>query len=220
MPARILVVYPDVATATWLKALLTRAGYVADVVSRREDVLSVIHQNPPALVILERDLPHQDGLALIPQIRALAPGVWLIILTTRGGPADRVAGLSAGADDYIAKRPGADVELLTKIRTLLAQAKPPVTPTALQQPEPRGKIFSFISAKGGTGTTSICVNTATAMAKLDPHAEIVLLDMVFPIGTVGQAVGLETRETIAKLTHTERATSSAPSSNEDRKSVV
>ncbi len=207
MPTKILVVDPDATTGAWLKALLTREGYDADAVSRSEDVFTAIHQTPPALVILERDLPNQDGLALIPQIRALAPEVWLIIFTTRGSSADRIAGLSAGADDYITKQRGADVELLTKIRGLLLQPKQ--TPSAAPQPAPvrsetRGKIFSFISAKGGTGTTSICVNTASALAKADPHAEIILTDMVFPIGTVGQTVGLETRETIAKLTHMEK----------------
>ncbi len=207
MSPRLLLFDPDTATTAWLQSLLQREGYTVDVVARAEDAFAALAQNLPAAIILERVLPDHDGLALIPQLRAAAPDAGIIILSARAGSDDVVAGLSAGADDYIPKRPGADVELVAKLRGLLAQktrsAPPPPRPSpfpSARADSTRGKIFSFISAKGGTGTTTVCISTASAMAKLDPHASIVLVDMVFPSGTVAASIGFESRQTVARLT--------------------
>jgi DNA-binding response OmpR family regulator len=69
-------------------------------------------------VLLDRQLPDGDGLALIPKLRARADGVPIIVLTARGELADRVAGLDSGADDYLAK-PFAVEELLARLRAVL-----------------------------------------------------------------------------------------------------
>ncbi len=200
----LLIVDPDAATTAWLKALLMREGYAVESIARGDAALDAIKHNAPDLIVFERDLPDQDGLEMLRQIRAHAPGIAALVLSARGGADQIVAGLDAGADDYIIKQPGAEIELVAKIRAILAKPKPapPAAPTprsAFASDAPRGKIFAFISAKGGTGTSSICLNTATALAKLDPHAEILIVDMVFPLGTIGQSIGFETRETIAKL---------------------
>lgn len=71
-----------------------------------------------AAVLLDRQLPDGDGLALIPKLRARADGVPIIVLTARGELADRVAGLDSGADDYLAK-PFAVEELLARLRAVL-----------------------------------------------------------------------------------------------------
>ncbi|MBI3914982.1 MAG: response regulator [Chloroflexi bacterium] len=212
--SRILVVDPDASTITWLKALLQREGYLVDSVTLGKTALDALARTPPDLIILERDLPDQDGITLIPALRATRD-IPIIILSGRAGSDARIAGLSAGADDYIAKQAGAEVELIAKVRALIAKprkvAPPPVAPapppsTALR----RGKIFSFISPKGGTGTTSVCINAASALAKLEPQAEIGLVDMVFPFGSIAQSIGFAPQESISKLTqiakgHLERA---------------
>jgi pilus assembly protein CpaE len=101
--------------------------------------------------------------------------------------------LNAGADHYVRKRPGADVELIATIHASLAQSKKSGLASS------RGRIFSFCSAKGGTGTTSVCVNIAYALAKLEPKAEILVVDMVFPLGSVGPSLGYESHKTVCKL---------------------
>jgi len=72
-------------------------------------------------VLLDRQLPDGDGLALIPKLRARAGGVPIIVLTARGELADRIAGLDSGADDYLAK-PFAVEELLARLRAVLRRA--------------------------------------------------------------------------------------------------
>jgi pilus assembly protein CpaE len=66
----------------------------------------------------------------------------------------------------------------------------------------RGKIISFCSAKGGTGTTSVCVNAAYALARLETRAQICVVDMALPLGTIGRAIGYESPMTVARLTST------------------
>ncbi|MBI3741706.1 MAG: response regulator [Chloroflexi bacterium] len=202
MPNKILIVDPDASTTAWLTTRLARAGYTTETVTSAAESLAAIVRAMPDVIILERDLPDQNGLALIPQMRAIIPDVGIFVLSARGGTEEILAGLSAGANDYIVKQPGADVELVTKLRNYAAQPKTKPAPAPVTTGA--GKIFAFISAKGGSGTTSICINTASALAKLEPHAEIVVVDMVFPIGSIAASVGFETRETIAKMTRTEK----------------
>ena len=197
MPVRILVVDSDQVTINWVRSKLAPEGYVVDGATRGDIALQKITQDPPALIVLDLTLPDCDGLDLIRRLREdpKLSSLGIIIFSLRAEPNDIVAGLNAGADHYIRKRPGAEVELLPVVRAYLTQP-----PKALHI-QSHGKIISFCSAKGGTGTTSICVNTAFALAKLEPQARIVLVDMVFPIGSVGSSLGYETSKTIAHMSH-------------------
>jgi len=195
MPPRILIVDSDQVTMHWLQSKLTTVGYTVDTATRGDIALQKISQDPPNLIVLDLTLPDGNGLDLIRRLREDPQfiNVGIIIFSLRTEPDDIVAGLNAGADHYVRKRPGADAELLAVVRACLTQpAKGAQTPS-------RGKIISFCSAKGGTGTTSICVNTACALAKLESQARIVLVDMVLPIGSVGASLGYETSKTIARL---------------------
>jgi pilus assembly protein CpaE len=198
MPIRILIADSDQLTVNWLKSILEREGYVVETVASGSDALLKVIRNPPDLLVLETLLSDGDGIEIVRRLHEdpLIQNLHIIILSTRGKPEDVTKGISAGADDYILKRPGADIELVGKIRALLAQPKKgmPDLETA------RGSILSFISAKGGTGTTSVCVNTAYALARQNPTAEILIVDMVFPMGTVGLSVGFESHKTVVKLT--------------------
>lgn len=195
MPARILIVDGDPTTLFWLRSQLLAAGYIVDAAPRGDVALQKLEQEPPDLIVLDPQLPDGDGLDLIRRVRAETglSGLGIIILSKQTDSDTVMRGLNAGADLYVLKRPGADVELLANIRAWLAQ--PRKTPSVGE----RGRIFSFCSAKGGTGTTSVCINTAYALAKLEPRAEILIVDMVFPIGSVAPSLGYDSRKTIVKL---------------------
>ena len=197
MPVRILIVDSDPVTIHWLQSKLTPEGYTVDGATRGDIALQKITQDPPALVVLDLTLPDGDGLDLIHRLREdpKLHNLGIIIFSSRAEPNDIVAGLNAGADHYIRKRPGAETELLPVVRACLTQ---PNKPSHIQS---HGKIISFCSAKGGTGTTSVCINTAFALAKLEPQARIVLVDMGFPIGSVGSSLGYETSKTIARMSN-------------------
>jgi DNA-binding response OmpR family regulator len=197
MPARILIVDSDQVTVHWLEAKLTAEGYSVDGAARGDTALQKIAQDPPDLVVLDLTLPDGNGLDLIRRLREdpKLSNLGIIIFSQRPEPNDIVTGLNAGADHYVRKRPGAEAELLPVVRACLTQ------PAKGTHPANQRRIFSFFSAKGGTGTTSVCVNTAYALAKLEPHARIVLVDMVYPIGSVGSSLGYETAQTIARMSN-------------------
>lgn len=198
MPTKVLIADSDQVTANWLKSILEHAGCEVDVVTSGGTAMLKVMQDPPDHLVLETLLPDGDGLDIVRRLRedALTRDLHVIILSARGTPEDITRGLSAGADDYILKRPGADVELVGKV--LVPRMQPQKDTSELRAAH--GNILSFISAKGGTGTSSVCVNTAFALAKQNPEAEILIVDMVFPMGTVGLSLGFESHKTLVKLT--------------------
>ena len=199
MPTKVLIADGDQVTANWLKSILERERYAVDTANSGTIALQKIAHDPPEFLVLDVILPDGDGLDFVRRLRQdpNARNLHIIILTSKGSPADVATGMGAGADDYILKRPSANIELIGKIQALMTAPKKVVP----EKPVGRGKILSFLSAKGGTGTTSVVINTAYALAKQEPNAEIVIVDMVFPMGTVGMSLGLESHRTVVKLSH-------------------
>jgi len=101
-----------------LASALKRYDMIVDHVPTLAEAEEAISADVHAAVLLDRQLPDGDGIALIPKLRARADGVPIIVLTARGELADRVAGLDSGADDYLAK-PFAVEELLARLRAVL-----------------------------------------------------------------------------------------------------
>ena len=118
---RVLVVDDEPAVQNALSRALTLEGYeVAQAVDGRE---ALEHLAPTAyeVVILDVSMPHVDGLEVCRRMRDGGDRTPVLMLTARAGVDDRVAGLDAGADDYLVK-PFALRELLARVRALLRRA--------------------------------------------------------------------------------------------------
>ncbi|MFM9135784.1 MAG: response regulator transcription factor [bacterium] len=112
----ILVVDDDPALRQVLHRVLSFEGYTVSAVPTGHDALE---EAPAAeLVVLDLGLPDIDGLEVCRRIRASGSDVPILVLTARGDVTDRVAGLDAGADDYLPK-PFDLTELLARVRALL-----------------------------------------------------------------------------------------------------
>ena len=114
---KILVVDDDQSVRDSLRKSLTFNGY--DVVSATdgEDALARVRQESPDLLILDVEMPTLDGLAVCRELRSTGSDVLILMLAEKADVADRVAGLDAGADDFMAK-PYALEEILARVRSL------------------------------------------------------------------------------------------------------
>jgi DNA-binding response OmpR family regulator len=117
----VLVVEDDREIARVLALELDHAGYEPRVVTDGPAALSAVSDWDPHLVLLDLGLPTLDGIDVCRRIRAGA-ATPIVVLTARGSVQDRVAGLDAGADDYMAK-PFSLEELLARIRSTLRRAR-------------------------------------------------------------------------------------------------
>ena len=115
---RILVVDDDAAVTTVLRRGLTYRGFAVDTAASGPDALASAEARYPDLVILDVMLPGLDGLGVLGRLRAADPHLPVLLLTARDAPADQVAGLEQGADDYVVK-PFTFEILLARVRALL-----------------------------------------------------------------------------------------------------
>ncbi|WP_041231138.1 response regulator transcription factor [Deinococcus peraridilitoris] len=115
---RILAIDDDPGMTTMIKRGLTYEGYAVDVAPSGEAGLRIARERQPDLVILDVMMPGLDGLEVLRRLRAVEADLPVILLTAKDAPNDQVAGLEAGADDYVTKPFRFDV-LLARVRALL-----------------------------------------------------------------------------------------------------
>jgi DNA-binding response OmpR family regulator len=114
---KILVVEDNKKLARFLSRALTEEGYVVDSVADGVTAMRQAQSIPYDLVVLDWMIPGEDGLAVCRALRARGHAVNILMLTARGEPPERVAGLDAGADDYLTK-PFDLGEFLARVRAL------------------------------------------------------------------------------------------------------
>jgi DNA-binding response OmpR family regulator len=120
---RVLVVEDDPSIARLLEVELADAGYDVDLAATGAAGLAAIEREEPAVVVLDVRLPDVDGLSVCRQARRSGHSMPILMLTALDRVGDRVIGLDAGADDYLAK-PFAIEELLARLRALTRRATP------------------------------------------------------------------------------------------------
>lgn len=134
-PAKLLVVEDDASIGAMLRRGLSFDGYSVMLVTSGPDALEALRVQIPDLIVLDVMLPGMDGIEVCRRIRAAGLDVPVLMLTARDEVTDRVAGLDAGADDYLVK-PFAYEELVARLRALLrrseARTPPESASTALQ----------------------------------------------------------------------------------------
>jgi DNA-binding response OmpR family regulator len=120
--ANVLLVEDEETLASLVGAYLAQEGFSVASVGSGEAALAEIAAGPVRLVVLDLNLPDMDGIDVCRRIRAHS-SVPVVMLTARDEEADRLAGLSAGADDYIGK-PFSPKELVARMKAVLRRAEP------------------------------------------------------------------------------------------------
>jgi two-component system response regulator MprA len=124
MPGKVLVADDDRAIRTSLARALELEGYDVVAVPDGAAALDAARNEPPDVLVLDVMMPGVDGLTVCRVLRAERDRTPILMLTARTETSDRVAGLDAGADDYLPKPFELD-ELLARLRALLRRAQPP-----------------------------------------------------------------------------------------------
>ncbi|MGH3208368.1 MAG: response regulator transcription factor [Trebonia sp.] len=123
MQGRLLVVDDDRDVRDSLRRALGYAGYAVATAGNGADALSAIAHAPVDLIIMDVLMPMLNGLDACRALRGRGDATPVLVLTARDAIDDRVAGLEAGADDYLVK-PFALRELLARVNALLRRTKP------------------------------------------------------------------------------------------------
>lgn len=124
MKAAVLVVEDDRSIRRMLERTLAAEGYDVSGVSDGGGALAAIERAAPDLLVLDLGLPGLDGFAVCRRLRDKGLALPILMLTARDAVDDRVAGLDAGADDYLVK-PFAPKELSARVRALLRRGEEP-----------------------------------------------------------------------------------------------
>ena len=132
-----LIIDDDLAIRTSLKLLLKQAGFAAQAVAGPAEALAIVRETPPRLMLMDMnyslDTSGADGLALLRQVKALAPQVPVILITGWGSISLAVEGMKAGAAEFVTK-PWHNEALLQTIRTVLAVGEAPAEADPAQAP--------------------------------------------------------------------------------------
>jgi len=145
---RILLVEDDRETASYLLKALREAGHVPDHAADGEEGAFLLDSNKYDVIIVDRMLPKKDGLTLVEETRRKGNDTPVLILSALGQVDDRVTGLRAGGDDYLAK-PYAFAELLARIEVLARRRKPGEAETVLKVGDLELDRLSHLVRRGG-----------------------------------------------------------------------
>ena len=124
MAVRILVVDDDRAVRESLRRSLSFNGYSVELAQDGREALDLIANDRPDALVLDVMMPRLDGLEVCRFLRSTGDDLPILVLTARDSVSERVAGLDAGADDYLPK-PFALEELLARMRALLRRRTSP-----------------------------------------------------------------------------------------------
>lgn len=123
---RVLVVDDEKPLALMVATYLTRAGYDVTTAHTGPDAVEAARAQAPDVVVLDLGLPGLDGIEVCRRIRAFSE-CYVLMLTARGDEEDKLAGLAAGADDYITK-PFSVRELVARVQAVLRRPRTTVVP--------------------------------------------------------------------------------------------
>jgi MinD-like ATPase involved in chromosome partitioning or flagellar assembly/CheY-like chemotaxis protein len=194
---RVLVVDRDPATVNYLTYELKKAGFEAKSAGGGKEGLIVAWRDRPHIIVLDPVFTDMPVAEFIQKIRgdnrtANRP---LVAFSSLRDPDQIQRAIDLGFNSYFAKEGDALPLLLKTLNEYGTQgvkehhfSGPTVKPAV---PEKEGRLVVFLSAKGGTGTSSLCANMAAMLGEMQQEAETVVVDLVLPLGSIAPVVGYD-----------------------------
>ncbi len=193
--SQVLLIDGDVASRNYIQTALNLAGYSILLAASGQEGLIAAWRDRPDLIIIDPALSDLTGEEMALHLRSdhRSASVPLIAFSSDRQAARQGSCLQAGFNRYLLKSPQAVPLLLETVRSQLRG-------DAMVSPKVGGQLIVFLSAKGGTGTSSLCANLAMNMAVHHPEARLVLMDLVLPIGSIAGILGYGGRDNIVTIT--------------------
>jgi len=190
---KILIVDSDVTSQNFIVRNLLEQKYEVLRASSGREGLIFAWRDRPDLLIIDPVLPDLKGEDIALKLRQdpRTTGIPLVALSSDPGPLRIKSCLDAGFNDYIVKSGQAIPALMDTIYRLLG-----FTSAAARE---GGLLMVFLSAKGGTGTSSLCANIAMNIGVQLPEAHVAVVDMVLPIGSIASIVGYQGEQNIVTV---------------------
>jgi pilus assembly protein CpaE len=181
----VLVIDADEANRNFLAQLLQKKNYQVKHARSGSEGLRVVEEIFPQLVIFDTNLPDMGAAQLIEQLQRSPhmASVPCVVLSSHSDPDEMHACLQAGCAEYFVKSGMVMMTLVDSIPRLLMEGK------RLRKQREKGFLFTFLSAKGGTGTSSLCANIGMNIACQTTYATVAVADLVLPIGSIAPLVG-------------------------------
>jgi MinD-like ATPase involved in chromosome partitioning or flagellar assembly/CheY-like chemotaxis protein len=190
-PLSILLIDEDPRSRNYLSALLVRQGYLVHAVASGKEGYITALRDRPEVVILDPGLSDFPAIELVKKLRSdkRTAAMRCLALAAAADTGQMGAMLGAGCNEYLFKTQ----ESIEKLLEILAAPLGPVQETdsglGRKKKAYGGLLGVFLSAKGGTGTSSMCANLAQRLATIYPELDVALLDLVLPIGSLASIVG-------------------------------
>jgi pilus assembly protein CpaE len=156
-----------------------------------KEALIIAWRDEPHLILFDPILSDISDVEFIQKLRQnpRTSDTPIIALASDPSPAHREICLNAGVNEYLVK----SSEAIHALEETIKRTFGTETPAAFAGMDGKeaGLLIVFLSAKGGTGTSSLCANIAMSIQMHQPESSVVVADLVLPIGSIGQIVGYE-----------------------------
>ena len=187
---KVLLVDPDDANRDFLTRMLRNRDYEVFHASSGREGFERAGTEFPSVIIFEPSLPDltaREFLIALSQNQRTA-NIPCIALSSHSNPEEMQVCLQAGCVEYYVKSGMVMVTMVESIPKIVLESQ---RAGAKNQD---GLLIVFLSAKGGTGTSSLCANIGMSISQHIQSASVALMDLVLPMGSIGQIVGREEKE--------------------------
>ena len=184
----ILIVDADTASLKYLVRILQTQGYFVLGVDLGKEGLINVWRDHPELIIFDPVLKDISSEEFVQKIRhdPRSANVPILAFSSDASLEKKSSCLQAGCNHFVAKSGEAVATLPDVISDLLGKKQ-----EEKKEVYESGFLIVFLSAKGGTGTSSLCANYAMTLHNNKPEADLVVMDMVLPIGSIAHIVGYD-----------------------------
>lgn len=208
---KILILDENAASRKFLSNLLRQKQFEVLEAPSGKEALIVAWRDTPDLILFDPVLSDINAGEFIQKLRqnVRTASTPIIALSSDPSPARKEACLNAGADEYLIKSSGT-LPALDEIFNRIFSVENPIAVVSNEvAAREKGLLIVFLSAKGGTGTSSLCANLAMNIKTHQPEASVVVADLVLPIGSIGQIVGYTGKLNLATISELPSAQTNA-----------